>query len=263
MSNQMQIAIMKKDVQSTFANKNLFATILILPIIMAIVLPTVFVLIIGLMPLDSAAFKEFATLLPKEMLGEDTRKNIIEALLTNMLPLFFLLIPIISSMVLAASSFVGEKEKRTLETLLYCPLSLSQIFTAKIMGVFVLSQSILLLSFACMTILIQAEIWLITRAFMPMGINWLVMIFLLSPSVSLLAISMIVRTSAKAKSVEEAQQRSVFVILPILILILGQISGAVFVSIWLLLGLSIACAGIGVFALIRSSSKFTSESLLQ
>ena len=33
--------------------------------------------------------------------------------------------------IMAASSFVGEKEKRTLETLLYSPLTVGQIFRAR------------------------------------------------------------------------------------------------------------------------------------
>lgn len=39
-----------------------------------------------------------------------------------------LMIPVMASSVMAASSFVGEKEKHTLETLLYSPLSLKQLF---------------------------------------------------------------------------------------------------------------------------------------
>ena len=40
------------------------------------------------------------------------------------------------SSVIAASSFAGEKEKHTLETLLYSPLSLRQLFQSKILAGF-------------------------------------------------------------------------------------------------------------------------------
>ncbi|HIW21560.1 MAG TPA: ABC transporter permease subunit [Candidatus Dorea intestinavium] len=49
--------------------------------------------------------------------------------------------------IMAAGSFVGEKEKRTLETLLYSPLSITKIFQAKVLASFLLSMFISFISF--------------------------------------------------------------------------------------------------------------------
>ena len=66
------------------------------------------------------------------------------------MPLYFLIIPIMAATVMSATSFVGEKEKQTLETLLYCPLSLKQIFRAKVLASFLLSMLVSGISFVAM-----------------------------------------------------------------------------------------------------------------
>jgi ABC-type Na+ efflux pump permease subunit len=174
------------------------------------------------------------------------------------------MIPVLAATVMAASSFVGEKEKRTLETLLYCPLSLRQIFNAKILASFLLSQFVSLASFAVMMLVVQTEIWFITGSLILPGLNWLVLMLLVSPAVSLVAITLIVRGSAKAKSMEESQQRSVFLILPIVFLAVAQFSGIVMVSVvWLLLAFGFICAAVGLILLRRASANFHYERLLQ
>jgi len=258
----MQMALIKKDIRAVTANKNLFMVLLIVPLVMTIVLPSILLLSIGLMPMDSSDLQDLLSLLPGELAGGDLREAAIRLMLNNIVPVFFLLIPIMAATVVAASSFVGEKEKRTLETLLYCPLSLREIFSAKIMASFALSQFVSLLSFAAMTFVVQAELWFITGGLMLPGLNWLVMMLLVSPAVALVAITLIVRGSAKAKTMEESQQRSVFLILPVILLAVGQFTGLMAVSTWLLLGLGVLCAAVGILLLRRSSASFHYEKLL-
>jgi ABC-type Na+ efflux pump permease subunit len=168
-----------------------------------------------------------------------------------------------TAMVMAASSFVGEKEKRTLETLMYSPLSLRQIFSAKIIASFVLSQLVSLASFAAMVLVVQIETWFIIGSLTSLGLNWLALLIFVSPAVSLVAITLIVRDSAKSKSTEESQQRGAFLILPIVLLVAGQFSGIVTVNVWLLIGIGIVGAIIGLALLRGASAKFNYERLLQ
>ncbi len=263
MINKMQMALIKKDMQSIMLNKNFIILILLLPLLMTVVLPSVLILAVGLSPQDSESFKQLSTLIPAGISSSEQQEYLIKLLLNNMLPILFLIIPIMTSLVMAASSFVGEKEKRTLETLLYCPLSLREIFSAKIISSFAVSQFVSLSSFVVMSIVIQTEIWLITQSFMPLGLNWLALLLLVSPAISLVAITMIVRGSAKAKSSEEAQQRSAFLILPVIVLGVGQFSGLMMINVWLLLGIGVICAVVGLILLQKASSKFNYDRLLQ
>ena len=259
----MQIALIKKDIRSVSSNRNLFMALLIVPIIMTVVLPSIFMLIIGLTPMESPDFQELLAILPESMFGGDLRAALIKLLLNNIIPVFYLMIPVMAASVTAASSFIGEKEKRTLETLLYCPLSLKQIFAAKVMASLILSQFVSIVSFVAMTLVVQTEVWFITGSLALPGLNWLILLVLVSPAFSLVAITLIVRISAKSKSVEESQQRTVFLIIPIILLAVGQFSGVLLISEWLLLGIGILCTAIGYLLLRRSSEDFHYEKLLQ
>ena len=49
---------------------------------------------------------------------------------------FFLIIPLMTASVIGANSFAGEKERKTLETLLFAPLDLNTLLWAKILAAF-------------------------------------------------------------------------------------------------------------------------------
>lgn len=164
---------------------------------------------------------------------------------------------------MAASSFVGEKEKRTLETLLYSPISIKQVFEAKIWASFLMSMLVSFLSFVLMVLVTQLEIMLTTGSLLLPGIIWLVVMLLLSPAVALIGITVIVRGSAKAGSTEEAQQRSSLLVLPIVLLIVGQFTGLLLVNIWMLFGMSVVIAAIALLLMYGSFRKLNYETLLK
>jgi ABC-type Na+ efflux pump permease subunit len=263
MMNKQQLALMKKDIRGITSNKQLFSVLLIVPPVMAVVLPTIFLVVIAFTPLESGDFQELLKILPIDLQNGDLRAKLTGVILNKIVPLFFLMSPLLAASVMAASSFVGEKEKRTLETLLYCPLSLQQIYRAKILASFVLSMFVSLLSFAAMLLVVEAELW-ITRGnlFLP-DIEWLLILLLVAPALSLIAITLIVRGSAKAQTVEESQQRSAFLILPILLLIVGQFMGVLLLNVWMLMGLGAAFAAIALVLVRMSAGGFTYEKVLK
>ena len=177
--------------------------------------------------------------------------------------MFFLMIPIMTASIMAASAFVGEKERHTLETLLYCPLTLRQIFQAKVLASFLLSMLVSLISFVSMLLVIEAELYLLMGKFLLPSVNWLVVMLLVSPAISLIAVTLIVRGSAKAQSVEESQQAAVFLIIPIVLFVAGQFTGVLLMSVWVLLGLGVVCSVLAWILLRKSMVRFTYEKLLQ
>lgn len=256
-------AVIRKDFKSVTDNRQLFLPILLVPVILIVIIPTIFVLTIYFVPEEMGDLETLLSMLPESAGNAGIQHTILRVILNNLLPVFFLIIPIMTSSVMAASSFVGEKEKYTLETLLYCPLSLGQIFYAKIMASFLMSMLVSLLSFAVMILVMETEIAVMFGSIILPSLSWPVLLLLLSPSVSLIAITLIVRGSAKAQSMEESQQKAVFLILPLMLLIIGQFAGILLVSVWLLLILSAICV-FAVWILIRGCrNRFTCESLLQ
>lgn len=259
--NKAMSAIVKKDLRSITANRRFFVSLMIVPLVLALFLPSIFVLTAYYAPEDPD-IQAMLGLLPQGLLSDDPGLALLHLIFNYLLPVFFLIIPIMASSIMAASSFVGEKEKHTLETLFYAPLSLDQIFRSKVLASFLLSMAVSLLSFLAMVIVIEAEVFFLMGTFLVPGPNWLVMLVLLSPSVSLIAVTLIVRGSAKAQSMEESQQSAVFLILPLVLLIVGQVSGLMLVSPWILLALSLVCMGIAWVLLKRVVKGFVYERLL-
>jgi ABC-2 type transport system permease protein len=68
---------------------------------------------------------------------------------------------------------------------------------------------------------------------------WIVLVFWVSPATAALGIGATVLVSSKANSFQEANQVAGLIVLPILLLMVAQISGAMYLSVWLtaLLGL--------------------------
>lgn len=95
------------------------------------------------------------------------------------------------------------------------------------------------------------------------GAGWSVVLFLLSPAVSLIAVTLIVRNSAKAQSVEESQQSAVFLIIPVILVVVGQFAGVMLLNVWILLGLSVLCALLAWVLLQRAVKRFMYETLLK
>lgn len=261
--NTQMAAIIKKDMQSITSNKRMFATLLIVPIVLTIFLPSVFILTFYFVPEEGKELLQLLETLPLPLQGGSSLRNMILLMLNFILPGFFLMIPIMASSVMSAASFVGEKEKRTLETLLYCPLSLKQIFRSKVTASFLISMVVSGISFTAMFVVVEALSYTITGGFVLPDVKWLFILFLVAPAISLIAITLIVRMSAKAQSVEDAQQGAVFLLIPVLLLIAGQFTGILLISTWLLLSIGVLCAFAAVILLNKSMSHFQYEALLK
>lgn len=261
--NVRKLAVTKKDIRSVTLNKQVFAVLLIVPLALTIVLPSIFVLVTAFAPDAASDFQKILDMLPADNVVRSQQQRIFGLILNNIMPVFFLMIPIMASSVMAASSFVGEKEKHTLETLLYSPLSLKQMFQAKILAGFSVGMMVSYISFAAMMLVLELEVFLLTgKAILPSS-SWLAIMLLIAPAISIIAIAVTVRSSAKAQTIEEAQQRAVFLVFPILALLIGQFTGILLISAGLLWGVGAVLAALDVLLMRGAAGSFTYEKLLR
>ena len=261
--NVRQLAVMTKDIRGVTLNKQVFAVLLIVPLALTIVLPSIFVLVTAFAPDAASDFQKILDMLPADNVAHSQQQRIFGLILNNIMPVFFLMIPIMASSVMAASSFVGEKEKHTLETLLYSPLSLKQMFQAKILAGFSVGMMVSYISFAAMMLVLELEVFLLTgKAILPSS-SWLAIMLLIAPAISIIAIAVTVRSSAKAQTIEEAQQRAVFLVFPILALLIGQFTGILLISAGLLWGVGAVLAALDVLLMRGAAGSFTYEKLLR
>ena len=258
-----QFALIKKDMRSVTSNKQVFAVLLIVPIVLTIALPSIFVFVISFAPDAASDFQKLLDMLPVPNGEYSQQQQIFSLILNQIMPSFFLIIPIMASSVMAASSFVGEKEKHTLETLLYSPLSLGRLFQSKILAGLSVGMMISYISFAAMLLVMELESFFLTGNLLLPAASWLAIMLLIAPAISLIAIAVTVRSSAKAQTIEEAQQRAVFLIFPILALLIGQFTGIILISAGLLWGVGIVLAALAILLVKRAAGNFTYEKLLK
>ena len=261
--NVKQLALIKKDIRGITSNKQVLMVMLMLPLALTIVLPSIIVIVTVLVPESTSDFQILLNMLPVASGEHDQEQMILWLVLNKIMPTFFLMIPVMASSVMAASSFVGEKEKHTLETLLYSPLSLKQLFQSKILAGFSVGMMVSYISFAAMMLVLEIEMFFLTGSVVMPDISWLIIMLFIAPAISLVAIAVTVRGSAKAQTIEEAQQRAVFLIFPILALVIGQFTGIILVNSGLLLGLGIVLAVLDVLLMRGAAGNFTYEKLLK
>lgn len=143
------------------------------------------------------------------------------------------------------------------------PLSLGQLFQSKILAGFSVGMMVSYSSFAAMLLVMELEFFFLTGNLLLPAASWLAIMLLIAPAVSLVAIAVTVRSSAKAQTIEEAQQRAVFLIFPILALLIGQFTGIILISAGLLWGVGIVLAALAILLVKRAAGNFTYEKLLK
>ncbi|QAA32436.1 ABC transporter permease subunit [Clostridium manihotivorum] len=263
--NRSEKTLIYKDINEITSSKQVILPMTIVPIIMIVLIPIAILIGAKYAGSDASLLTKLGPLLkklPAEYASYSPAQLLIKVTINFMFPSYFLIIPIMCSGVLGASSFVGEKEHKTLETLLYTPISMEQLLKAKILGVFIPSYIVTLISFILLGIIFNIGGYIYFGSLIFPNIQWLLIIFWITPAVNLLSLTFTVMVSAKSQTFQEAQQVSGLLVLPVALLIVGQMTGM------LLLNNLIMFLGGGAILIIdytlikRISAKFTAEKLV-
>lgn len=258
-----QKALIRKDFSQVWKTPMLRNTLLALPAILMVVMPVGFLIIACLAPMkDMNGIEEMLALLPPEARTLNERQMMFYAMTTMMAPMLFLMIPLMSSTVTASGSFVGEKEQGTMETLLLTPMTVKEIFRAKVemcvrLSLLVTGISLVLfgITAAVGNMILQMPFWL--------DWSWLVVIVLLAPALTVFGVMFMVLVSGRSKSYMEAIQTSGYVVLPLILLFIGQFTGLFVLGPLPLavLSLIVILLDYGLFRI--AAKKFTPEKLLE
>ncbi len=89
------------------------------------------------------------------------------------------------------------------------------------------------------------------------------MVVRLVPAITLISITLIVKGSAKAQTMEEAQQKSAFLILPLIVFMIGQFTGLFLINTWVVLIFGLVLGAAAIALLQGSMRSFTYEMLLK
>ena len=175
--------------------------------------------------------------------------------------LLFLVAPIVGAVSLAAYSIVGEKQGRTLEPLLTTPMSTGEILIAKVLASFLPSLAIELAGLAVYLLLVGGlgapgvAAALITA-------RTVVLVGVVGPLASLTALQLTIAVSSRVNDPRSAQQIAVLLVLPLVMMLVGQIAGAFIVTTGLLVLVGVALAAAWGLLILFSVALFERETIL-
>jgi len=219
--------VMRKDVTAVRRSKPIVLPMLLVPLVLILALPVSVGLMAANAPTDAVAgalSSPMLRTLAEPILELPERERLVVLVLGYLLSPLLLVIPLMVSAVLAADAFAGEKERRTLETLLHLPVPDRDLFLAKVLGAFLPAVVITWASSLGYLVVANAVAWpTLGRLFLPFA-QWTVMIVWVAPAVGLLALGLLVIVSSRARTTQEANQLGGAVILPLIFLAAAQAS---------------------------------------
>jgi len=142
----------------------------------------------------------------------------------------FLVLPLMLSCIIAAEAFVGEKEHKTQEALLYTPATDGELFLGKALATLIPGIVYTWVNFAIFAVVTNiAGFPVMGRIWFPTASWWGLMIFVV-PAVALLGVAATVIISTRVKTFMEAYQASGILVILILVLMVAQATGLLFLS---------------------------------
>ncbi|MHB8806033.1 MAG: ABC transporter permease subunit [Anaerolineaceae bacterium] len=272
MNIKNSFAIAQKDWLEVKQNKATFLPIMIVPLIFIVVIPLLITLILpnvagGVEDFTSDPdMQGFFAAMPAEMKavldGLDSTQTMIVAMLGYIFAPMFLIVPLMFSSTIAAESFAGEKERKTLESLLYTPISDQELFFGKVMAAAIPAIVITWVCFFLYTIIVNAIPYAsFGRLWFPLPVWWL-LIFWVSPALVAMSISLTVLISTKVQTFQGAYQTSSAVVLVVVVFFIGQMTGVLFLSPLVALIMGIVCWGIAAIIGRIGVRSFSRQKLL-
>jgi ABC-type Na+ efflux pump permease subunit len=263
--NKSEKTLIIKDIKETTSSKQIVLPMVIVPLMMSVLLPTIMIIVSYFAAGSEDVLKDMEPLLknlPIDYKQYTSGQLVIYTAVNYMFPSFFLIIPIMASGILGASSFVGEKEHKTMETLLYTPISMEQLLRAKIVGVFIPAYIVTLLSFVAFGIVINVGGIIHFAQLIFPNLKWLIIILWLAPSVTLFSLTFTVLVSAKSSTFQDAQQVSGLLVIPVVLLLVGQMTGLFLLNNVVAIAIGAVLFIVDFVMIRRISRRFVAEKLI-
>lgn len=248
MNVQRILTIGWKDVLLVTRNRSALLASVLVPLIFVVVLPLVMLTVAGDPNLEaSGEFDDIRPMLAalppviRAQIGDlSIAQTFVVLLLGYQFAPLFLILPMMLASTVAAESFAGEKERKTLEALLYTPASDAELFVGKALAALVPALAITLLSFAVYALMLNGYGWnIMGRVWFPTP-TWWALVLWVAPAVALAGIATMVLVSSRVSTFMDAYQTSGMLVLPLLALVVGQIAGVLFLTVEFTLALGAA-----------------------
>ncbi len=252
--------IIRKEWAEVFKKRMVLFTVIFFPLFMS-ALPLIILYAMGGSSANSAnaelpaQFQEFCK-------ASMTAGQCMQYYIVSEFMIMFMMIPLFIPVNIAAYSIVGEKTTRSLEPLLATPISTAELLAGKNLASVIPA---ILATWAGFGIFAIGS-WIITGggalASALLDPMWLLAIFLAGPLMAVLSVNFSIMVSSRVNDPRVAEQVSAVVILPIVAVFLGQISGLFILNSTLIWILCLALVFIDVLMVYFAIRLFQRETIL-
>jgi len=257
-------AMVERDLRAVRRAKAVFLPMMIVPTLLLVVLP----LVVGLAARSASEGDTSTPLLqtlPDQLAAPiealPVEQQLVTLVLGYLLAPLFLIVPLMVSAVIAADAFAGEKERRTLETLLHLPMSDRDLFVAKLLTAYLPALAVSWVGFAIYVVIANAVAWPVIGGLIVPNRLWLAMILWVAPAVAALGLGVMVRVSARTRTTQEANQLGGAVILPLIFLAVGQSTGLLLVSLTLAMAVGAVLWVVAIWLILRGAHRFSRDGM--
>lgn len=176
--------------------------------------------------------------------------------------ILFQVIPLVVPITIASYSIVGEKQQRSLEPLLATPIKTWELLLAKALSAAIPGVLSTWWGFALFILAARFLASDVVYNQLLLSPAWLLAIVLLAPLFTFCAVGLGIIISSRVKDPNSAQQLGSLLILPIIALLVAQVSGAVQIGVDVILGIALAVAIFDVVLLVAAVRLFRREEIL-
>jgi ABC-2 type transport system permease protein len=216
--------ILLKEWAEVFRNRMVIFTVIFLPLIMAAIPLGILFAMRGeaALPDEAAEFPlQFSAMCPVEL----NPGECFQVYMVSQFMLMFMILPLAIPATFAAYSIVGEKTTRSLEPILATPITTVELLLGKSLAAVLPAVLATLAAFGIYALgaYILIDNTLVFQAMMDP--RWLIAVVVVGPLSAVMAVMASIMVSSRVNDPRVAEQLSMVVIVPLLLIFFGQIGG--------------------------------------
>lgn len=244
------VQILRKEFLDMLQQRILLYTILLPPLFFA-VLPLFYLQLGG---------SRGSTLQVPSLQGLTVREYT-QGLIGTMFSNIYLLLAMIVPSTIAAYSIIGEKNHHTLEPLLATPVRRWQLLAGKILAA--LLPAVLLTWASGALFIVELAIFTDTNVVSHVATGgWLILFIVGTPLLGLIAVAVMTAISSRVNDTRTAQQLSIWAVVPIIGIILGELSGQFELTVLVAIVTSLILIPIAALVTWGAAQLFQREAIL-
>jgi ABC-2 type transport system permease protein len=224
---QKSWTIVTKEWSEVFKNRLVLFTVIFMPMLF-VALPLVMLATMDSMGADSINTGGELGMREDRCFGL-SEAECVQVYMLDIFTLLFMVLPISIPVTIAAYSIVGEKASHSLEPLLATPITTGELLAGKALAAAVPAIVATWLSFLLylVGVRIMTSAVLLAHVLDPL---WLLAVFVLGPLLTILSVCTAIIISSRVTDPRVAEQLSAVVILPIILLLVGQSMGLIILN---------------------------------